>query len=103
AATSAGVLGYPPAADKTSEPSPPAPVQAQPSGYIPVDLYQDITERSGVHFTYRNGEEAGNYAILESLGGGVALIDYDGDGLPDLFITGGGSFDGNETKGQPTT
>src|SRR4051794_28062866 len=43
-------------------------------------------------FTYRNGEEAEQHAILESLGGGVALIDYDGDGLLDVFVTGGGHF-----------
>ena len=37
-----------------------------------------------------NGEEADHYAILESLGGGVGLLDYDGDGLLDIFLTGGG-------------
>src|SRR5205814_7618366 len=30
--------------------------------------------------------------ILESLGGGVALIDYDGDGFLDIFIPGGGYY-----------
>jgi hypothetical protein len=51
-----------------------------------------------VEFTYRNGEEADQYTILESLGGGVALLDYDGDGLLDLFIPGGGTFNGPEHK-----
>src|SRR5262249_1769431 len=67
-------------------------------------LFVDVTAGSSVHFTYRNGEEAGHYAILESLGGGVALIDYDGDGLLDIFLTGGGYFDGKgerEIKGHP--
>ena len=44
-------------------------------------------------FQYRNGEEADLYTILESLGGGVALLDYDHDGKLDIFLTGGGSFD----------
>src|SRR5262249_45960646 len=42
---------------------------------------------------YRNGEEANHLAILESLGGGVGVIDFDGDGRPDLFFVGGGHFD----------
>jgi RNA polymerase sigma factor (sigma-70 family) len=56
-------------------------------------LFEDYTAASGIRFTYRNGEEAGHYAILETLGGGIALIDYDGDGLLDIFVVGGGSFD----------
>jgi hypothetical protein len=65
-----------------------------PSGEASSDIYQDITALSGVNFTYRNGQESDHYAILESLGGGVALLDYDGDGLLDLFVPGGGCFDG---------
>ncbi len=56
--------------------------------------FRDMTEESGIRFCYRNGQEADLYAILESLGGGVGLIDYDGDGLLDIFVTGGGYFDG---------
>jgi enediyne biosynthesis protein E4 len=54
--------------------------------------WQDRTEESGVEFIYRNGEEAGHFSILESLGGGVAAFDYDGDGLDDLYFPGGGGF-----------
>jgi RNA polymerase sigma factor (sigma-70 family) len=61
-------------------------------------LFRDMTAGSGVSISYDNGEEAGHYAILESIGGGVALIDYDGDGLLDIFISGGGYFAAKDKK-----
>src|SRR5262245_18501003 len=60
--------------------------------------FEDVTPGSGLAFTHRNGEEAGHATILESLGGGVALLDYDGDFLLDVFLTGGGYFDGPDKK-----
>ncbi len=67
--------------------------------------FTDRTASSGISFTYRNGEEAGHYSILETLGGGVALLDYDRDGMLDIFFTGGGYFDGpgqQEIRGHPS-
>jgi hypothetical protein len=64
-------------------------------------FFQDVTEPSGLRAVYRNGEEAGLLTILETLGGGVALLDYDGDGLLDVFLTGGGWFDGTSIRGHP--
>jgi hypothetical protein len=77
-------------------PTPPAPVaNAGAADAVPAgpDFFRDVTADTGIAFTYRNGEEALHYAILESLGGGVALIDFDGDGLLDIFLPGGGYFD----------
>jgi hypothetical protein len=74
------------------------------SSPAPLPFFRDVTDETGVAFTYRNGQEAGHYAILESLGGGAILIDYDGDGLLDIFLPGGGYFDGpdkRQIKGHP--
>jgi hypothetical protein len=76
------------------------------------DLFEEVAQPGGIEHTYQNGQEftlangkkGSHFAILESLGGGVALIDYDGDGLLDIFVTGGGYFAGKdhkEIKGYP--
>ena len=64
-------------------------------------LFQDLTKESGIDFTYRNGEDDEVLAIIESLGGGVGMIDYDGDGLIDLFFPGGGYYEGKKVMGNP--
>ncbi|MSQ96912.1 MAG: CRTAC1 family protein [Gemmataceae bacterium] len=70
----------------------PGPTTSGPS------WFRDVAAQAGLQFTYKNGEKADQFTILEILGGGVALIDYDGDGLLDIFVTGGGTFDGPDNK-----
>lgn len=64
-----------------------------------VASFRDRAARSGVSFTYRNGQEAGYFSIVESLGGGVGLLDWDRDGDLDLFLPAGGRFGDDETIG----
>jgi len=52
--------------------------------------FVDVAEEVGVSFTYRNGQEQDHLAILESLGGGVGVFDFDLDGRMDVAIPGGG-------------
>jgi hypothetical protein len=50
----------------------------------------------GVDFQYQNGESAWLVAMIESNGGGVAILDFDRDGRWDLFIPGGGRLDSSK-------
>lgn len=72
--------------------------QPSASGPTGPPWFRDITSSSGLDFSWRNGAEANHLSILEIMGGGVALLDYDGDGLLDIFVTGGGYFDGPDKK-----
>ena len=45
----------------------------------------DITARTGIHFEHLSSPD--KRYIVESMSGGVALIDYDRDGWPDIFFT----------------
>src|ERR1700739_998850 len=45
----------------------------------------DITVSTGVHFQHLSSPE--QKFIMESMSGGVALVDYDRDGWPDIYFT----------------
>jgi hypothetical protein len=53
---------------------------------LPVPQLVDITASTGIRFEHLSSPE--QKYIVESMGGGVALIDYDGDGWLDIYFTG---------------
>ncbi len=63
--------------------------------------FTDCTASSGVQFAYNNGRSANEYAIVESLGGGLAVFDFDGDGNLDLMFAGGGRLDNKTITSKP--
>src|SRR5947207_14446289 len=58
----------------------------RPSGPI---AFRDVTASSGVSFRFDAGSR-GKHDLPEIMGGGVALIDADGDGRLDIFLCNGG-------------
>ncbi len=58
------------------------------SGKAPAVKFTDITSRAGLTFFHDNGTRPGN-ETPSTLAGAVAFLDYDKDGLPDLFFVSG--------------
>jgi enediyne biosynthesis protein E4 len=52
-------------------------------------IFEDVSARAGVDFVLRSGAVAGQKHQIETMIGGVALFDYDGDGLLDIFLANG--------------
>ncbi len=72
-------------------------VQADAKGAV---TYADVTGNSGVRFRNSNSPTPEKY-LIESMTGGVALIDYDGDGWPDIFLVNGTKLRSGQKDDEP--
>src|SRR5712692_3394803 len=70
------------AGDLPKNPPPPGP-----KGPSPV-TFTDITTLTKIDFKHQGSPTSQKY-LLETMGGGVAIFDYDNDGRMDLFFTNG--------------
>jgi len=59
--------------------------------------FRDITQKAGMHFVHNNAAFGKKY-LPETMGPGVAFIDYDNDGWPDIFIVNGMDWPGHASK-----
>ncbi len=70
-----------------SQVRPPAAKAGSMNGVAPLHVPRlvDITAKTGIHFEHLSSPE--QKYIVESMSGGVALLDYDGDGWLDIYFT----------------
>jgi enediyne biosynthesis protein E4 len=54
--------------------------------------FRDVTADAGVGFVNRPSKTSRKY-LIESMVGGVAVLDYDGDGLLDLYFVNGAKLE----------
>ena len=76
-----------------------AQVRVRPAGEI---RFVDAAPAAGLTTRFVNGGETEKKYIWESTGSGIAAIDYDRDGYPDLFIVNGSILEGFPIGSAPT-
>ena len=59
--------------------------------------FRDVTQQAGIRFVHNNGAFGKKY-LPETMGPGVAFIDYDNDGWPDIFLVNGMDWPGHAQK-----
>jgi len=68
---------------------------------LPIRLENMLPESLGITFVHTDGS-AGHYYIVETVTGGVAVFDYDGDLLPDIYFLNGAPLPGWSGREIPT-
>ena len=79
-------------AQDATKPEKTPPVPVVPGHFV------DITKKSGVNFQYQSSHTSRKY-LIETMGAGVALFDYDNDGRLDIFLVNGAPLQDPTPKG----
>jgi hypothetical protein len=79
--------GAPPTATPTQREDPPGPV-----------WFEDVTDELGIDFVHDPGPVGETYPLPQTIGSGVALFDYDGDGRLDLYLLNNGGPNGRPNQ-----
>jgi hypothetical protein len=85
-------------AQKTHAPASPYPATAEhpsPAWFI------DVAAQAGILVRNVNGDPAVKKYIIETTGSGVAILDYDKDGWPDIFLVNGTVLPSEQHAGDP--
>ncbi len=85
---------------------PPGPTEQGPAPQVRVDepeppsvSFRDVTAESGLDFRHESGAR-GDKLLPETMGGGAAFLDYDGDGDPDLCLVNSAPWPEDRAEGE---
>jgi hypothetical protein len=84
-AVSGAIATYPASSQKVV-------TSAAPAASTSIPKFEDVTEKLGIHFQPQASPTSKKY-LLETMGSGVALFDYDNDGRLDIFLSNGARLD----------
>ncbi|NQV26805.1 MAG: CRTAC1 family protein [Rhodopirellula sp.] len=76
-------------------------IDSDPSAISNTITFRDASDLLSEPVIYQSGAVDDQFSILQSLGGGVSVFDYDGDGLLDLCFAGGGTIQKDRISGLP--
>jgi len=62
------------------------------------EIFKDVTDTAGITWQHFSGESP-DRIMIEAASGGVAFLDYDGDGLLDIFLVNGGETPNGKSPG----
>ena len=98
----AGLIIFAAARSAQSQSSHPVKTQPHPypetSGHPGPAWLIDVAPQAGLTMQNVNGDPDTKQYIIETTGSGVAIIDYDRDGWPDIFLLNGTSLDGERGR-----
>src|SRR5512147_1873913 len=64
--------------------------------------FVDATAEAGLRFTYTYGNPVSKKYVVEANGSGTAFVDFDEDGLLDIFLINGTQLEPGKLTEQPT-
>jgi enediyne biosynthesis protein E4 len=72
-------------------------------GFVTVGpvIFEDVSRQAGLTTWRYSGGTAAKAYIVESLGGGVALLDFDNDGWLDIYLVNGMTYDAMKGQAEP--
>jgi len=81
----------PPPGDGQAPARRPARLSSHVAQTITLPQFRDDAQSAGLRFVFDNGRSL-HHQLPETTAGGVALLDYDGDGWLDVYVVQGGAF-----------